>query len=101
MVAALDPLSRAQADDVDDSNRSGEKRKRNGLKLKKYHSPWDTIPVHCIDLVSGRSAIDDKSPEAIWEYLKQGTPILEWRSECPHDCFWWHRFRLHCIRVRW
>ena len=80
-----DTLTRAQdqAAAVDDSKGGGEKRKSNGNKLKKYHQPWDTTPVHCIDLVSGRSAIDDKTPEAIWDYLSKATPILEWRSECP------------------
>ena len=79
-----DHLTRAQdqAAAVDDSRGSGS-RKRNGGKLKQFHAPWDTTPVHCIDLVSGRSAIDDKTSEQIWDYLKQPTPILQWRTECP------------------
>ena len=89
-----DTLTRAQdqAAAVDDSRGSGEKRKSNGNKLKKYHQPWDTIPVHCIDLVSGRSAIDDKSSEQIWDYLKQSTAILKpiilarpYHSGCRRD----------------
>ena len=84
MVAA-DPIARAQNQAaIDDAKRSGGKRKwRTGGGLKRFHNYWDTIPMHCIDLVSGRSSIDDESPEQIWDYLKQSTAILEWRSECP------------------
>ena len=82
MVA--DSLTRAQDQAaVDDLKNSNSKRKRNGGELKPYHAPWDTSPVHCIDLVSGRSTVDDKTFEQIWDYLKQPTQILAWRSECP------------------
>ena len=79
MVGA-DPIARAQAASEHDGRTS---RKRNGGELKPYHAPWDTCPVHCLDLVSGRLAIDDKSPEDNWNYFKKPTAILAWRSECP------------------
>ena len=83
-MVASDTLTRAQAQAAhDDSKSSNSKRKRNGGELKPFHAPWDTSPVHCIDLVSGRSAVDDKTHEQIWDYLKQPTQILAWRSECP------------------
>ena len=83
-MVATDPITRAQNQAAaDDSKSSNSKRKRNGGELKPYHAPWDTSPVHCIDLVSGRSTVDDKTFEQIWDYLKQPTQILAWRSECP------------------
>ena len=81
-MVATDPIARAQQQAEHDDSKSS-KRKRNGGELKPYHAPWDTSPVHCLDLVSGRSAIDDKSHEQVWNYLKQPTAILAWRSECP------------------
>ena len=80
MPRDTDPLARAQAASEPDARSS---RKRNGGELKPYHAPWDTCPVHCLDLVSGRSAIDDKSAEDNWNYFKKPTAILAWRSECP------------------
>ena len=85
VAMTVDPHIRAQDQGaaVDDSRSSCDKRHQNGWELQRFHHPWDTIPMHCLDFGSGRSSIDDESPEQIWEYLKQSTAILEWRSECP------------------
>ena len=81
VAASSDALARAQQQAGDDSR--GGKRKRDGGELKPYHAPWDTPPNHCIDLTSGRSAIDDKTYQEVWNYMSQPTSILKWRSECP------------------
>ena len=81
-MVASDALARAQQQAAYDDSKSS-KRKRDGGELKEYHAPWDTPPSHCIDLTSGRSAIDDKTYQEVWKYMSQPTSILKWRTECP------------------
>ena len=58
-------------------------RKRNGGELKVQHSPWDTIPAHCADLVNGRSVYAETALSDFWEYIRGSTAVLQFRSECP------------------
>ena len=76
MAGTGDELQRAQAD----SSRQprGEKREK-----RAYHAPWETTPVHCLDLDSGSSNVDDMSLEAFWKYLAKPANTVVWKSECP------------------
>ena len=54
-----------------------------GRSRRPYHAPWETVPAHCLDFVSGRSKIDEMSLEETWNFLQKPTATLAWRSECP------------------
>ena len=62
---------------------SASSGQRNVRPRRAHHAPWDTVPAHCLDFVSGRSKIDEMSLESAWNYLQKPTAALAWRSECP------------------
>ena len=68
----------------DEFQRAAEGEGARGKKreLRGYHAPWDTPPVHVLELVRGRSKVNDKTLEELWQYMAAPTEILKWRTEC-------------------
>ena len=93
MVLSADEVARSQAFSVA-SEKRGQKR-----ELKTYHAPWETTPAHCLDLDSGRSAVDDMDLARFWAYLAKPANTVRFKSECPRTEG--GRVSVFCLQVRW
>ena len=74
----------------DELQRAAEGEGARGKKreLRGWHAPWDTAPIHSLDLVKGRSKVNDMSLEELWAYMAAPTDILRYRTECRSSLCW-------------
>ena len=66
----------------------GEGARARKRELRGWHAPWDTAPIHSLDLIKGRSKVNDKSLEELWAYMAAPTEILKYRTECRSSLCW-------------
>ena len=75
-MAGADEFSKAQ------QQQAGAYRKGRKREPKMYHSPWDTPPIHCLELVNGRSNVDEMEWPKFWKFISAESSVLKWRTEC-------------------
>ena len=79
----------ATKDELGKANASGAKASRGEKRpLRAYHAPWETVPVHCLNLTAGHSTVDDMALEKFWQYLAKPANTVVWKSECPCIVGW-------------
>ena len=74
----------AQAKDRAAGDSRGQKR---AFEDKRgWHAPWDAPPVQVVDLLNGRSRLEEFTGKQLWDYMSHPTEVLKWRTECPRAC---------------